>query len=215
MTRFLPVAGTHGWRGQQAGGWWQAGSDWLAYMAGAHQCVPYNARRPFVWSTSLDGVRPFPWSPRRHLGWESAGHALYAYLQPPELGGEDNGVAPAPRDTRIVCHSHGLQVVLYACAAGLRVQRLISVGSPVRDDMRSVADAARPQIRSWTHVHSDGSDRWQWMGALTDGALGIVRAHPLADSNLRIPKVGHTGILTQPSAFHWWAHAGLAEVLRG
>jgi hypothetical protein len=70
--------------------------------------------------------------------------------------------------------------------------------------MTAVAEKARPNIGYWTHVHSDNSDKTQWFGEFLDGAFGIVRAHPLADLNVKIPKVGHSDILRQSKNFlHW------------
>lgn len=217
VTRFLPVAGTHGWRGQPTGGWWQAGSPWLTSLA-SHGVEPYNAGRPFVWSTQLAGHRVWRrWLglQDRHLVWECAADNLYAYLVPPMWGGESNGVNARGEETRIVCHSHGLQVVLMAAAAGLRIQTLISVGSPVRADMQHIAALARPRIGYWLHLHSDHSDRWQWLGTIGDGALGIVREHPLADDNQAVPHVGHTGVLTDEDGIRMWHRFGWLEVLRG
>ncbi len=215
MTRFLPIAGTHGWRGEPAGNWWQQGSPWLRYLR-EQGCVPYAPARPFIWTTALDGV-PWPWQRARtqHLTWRAAAHNLYAYLVPPIFGGDANGVAATPTATRIVAHSHAAQVVAFACAEGLIVERLITIGSPVREDMADVWRQARPRIGTWVHVHSDASDRWQWLGTLGDGVCGIVRAMPLADRNVAVPGVGHTGLLTDPEAFGWWESLGLIEVLRG
>lgn len=209
MTRFLPVAGTHSWRGQQAGSWWQTGSPWLRYMA-EHGLAPYAPDRPFVWTTALDGL----WS-RHHLTWQAAGENLYAYLAPPVRGGEPNGVSARGDETRIVAHSHGAQVVAYACARGLKVHRLITVGSPPREDMATVWRAARPQIGRWVHIHSDWTDRWQWLGTIGDGVFGISRQMPRADRNVGIAGVGHTGILADANHFGWWEVEALVEELRG
>jgi hypothetical protein len=212
VTRFLPVAGTHAWRGQQTGRWWQHPSPWLTYMEG-HGCVPYNAARPFVWSTNLDGWR-FISRRGKHYDWQAAGHNLYAYLVPPLYGGDDNGVGVSGDETRIVAHSHGLQVVLYACALGLRVRTLVSVGSPVREDMADVTAQARPNIGFWLHLHSDGSDRMQWLGTLGDGRVGVLRGHPEADRNGAMPKVGHSGVLQDADAFALWEVNGWLDTLR-
>ncbi len=217
MTRFLPVAGTHGWRGQPTGGWWQWPSPWLSYMH-RHGCTPFNRQRPFVWSTQLQGHRIWRrWLglQDRHLAWECAADNLYAYLVPPVHGGSCSGVHASADETRIVCHSHGLQVVLFAAAMGLRIKTLISVGSPVRADMLGVAEVARPRIGHWLHLHSDTSDTWQVLGGIGDGVFGIVRAHPLADENRAVPHVGHTGVLTDEDAFSLWEINGWLEVLRG
>lgn len=216
MTRFLPTAGTHGWRGDPVGDWWQRGSQYLRMMR-EHEFAPYAPDRPFVWTTSLDGLWPWPWqrAETKHLTWRAAGLNKYAYLVPPIYGGAENGIAATPMATRLVDHSHAGNVTAYACAAGLYVHVLITIGTPVRDDMAEVWAQARPRIGTWVHVHSDSSDWWQVAGGLFDGKLGIDRKMPLADVNIRIPRVGHTGILTDPTAFGWWEQAGLLEYLRG
>lgn len=183
-------------------GWHQPGAAWPAFMEtqGVTLYRGADGRGP-AWSGDMNG-RPWRrWIGREdHGDWITGGIALYAWVVPP--------IAPhcriAPEDTRIICHSHGLQVVLYACQLGLRVRSLVSIGSPVRADMRAVSVAARRNIGAWLHLHSDWSDRWQWLGAVGDGALGIQRRHPLADLNRALPGVGHSRILTDPKAFGIW-----------
>lgn len=225
VTRFLPVAGTHGWRGGQTGGWWRDGSPWLSELA-SRGFEPYNSKRPFVWSTHLDGHtgvlrkwlgKLIPWrkTQSRHLVWEAAGLSLYAYLVPPVWNGAANGIDVPPHETRVVAHSHALQVVAYACAEGLKIDRLITVGSPVRADMMDIYAAARDNIGYWLHLHSDYSDLIQLAGSLGDGVLGIVRAHPWADENQRVRHVGHSGVLTNEDGIRMWHRFGWLEVLRG
>lgn len=172
--------------------------------------------RSFTWDTDLDGIgwlrrRPF----KKHINWESAGVNLWAYLANPLVAKiiQDDYVPIVDRN--IIAHSHAMQVVAYACAAGLKINRLLTVGSPVREDMRSVYQQARPNIASWLHVHSDGSDRIQWFGTLFDGRLGIVRRQAAADVNLLVPHVSHSKLLNDPACFHLWTENGLLEFLRG
>lgn len=193
--RIVIVPGT--WARDAA--WHQPGSALTSYLESRGVAVHRgpDGRGP-VWSGDVNGR---PW--RRWVGvedhsdWITGGHALLTWIVPP--------LAPECRlpadDTYIVCHSHGLQVVLYACRFGLRVKRLVSIGSPVRADMLPVATLARPHIGEWLHLYSDQSDHWQWLGAIGDGALGVVRQHPLADVNWRVPGVGHSRILTDPDMF--------------
>lgn len=216
MTAVLLVAGTHAWgRTDERGEWWNACSPFGAFLQREGFDIIGGAR-PFTWDTDLDGVgwlrrRPF----KKHINWESAGVNLWAYLANPLVAKvlQDDYVAIADRN--IIAHSHAMQVVAYACAAGLKVNRLLTLASPVRDDMRDVYSAARPNIGRWLHVHSDASDRIQWMGTLFDGKFGVVRAQPLADINLQIPKVSHSKLLNDPEAFERWRSAGLLNFLRG
>lgn len=175
------------------GQWHQPDSPWMAWLRtqGFVQLVP--DRRSFVWSTNVDGL--LPW--RKQATWRAAGENLFAYIVPP--------LAPErripPRCTFVLCHSHAAQVVLHACALGLKIAELVDIAGPVREDMMPIARLARPNIAHWQHLHSDRSDRMQWLGEIGDGALGIVREHPLADVNHPMPKAGHSGVLNDPRWF--------------
>ena len=162
--------------------------------------------RPFAWTTDAAGWQFWRrWGignkTADHRDWAAGGLALYAWIVPPLA--PERRIPPA--ETRVICHSHGLQVVLYACMHGLQIDTLISIGSPVRQDMDLVTMAARLNIRRWLHVCSDRSDRMQWLGTLGDGALGIIRQHPLADVNHPLPSAGHSGVLHDPAWFGPWA----------
>lgn len=193
---YLPVPGT--WGTEDV--WWLPGSAWAAHMqALGWDPLVVQAADAFWWSTDVNGtlVR------RGHADWKAGGVALRYYFRPPlYVTGPDF----VPLDARtLVAHSHGLQVVLYACGAyGLKIDTLISVCSPVRGDMRRVADAARPHIRRWVHLYDPGwADRMQVLGALFDGHWGVSRTHPLADVNLRV-RGGHSGVLRDPACFGQW-----------
>lgn len=165
-----------------------------------------QALSPFLWSTDLNGI-----GAKNQEDWKATGRALFYYFVPqlrPEL-------AIRPCRSNVICHSHGLQGVLFACAYGLKLNALISVGSPVRKDMEAVAKLARPNIARWLHIHSDGSDRWQWLGELFDGHFGIVREHPLADKNVAVAGVGHAGVLRDPADFPLWDTGGWIEFFKG
>jgi hypothetical protein len=201
MIPILAIPGTWAWRGSSDGQWYDPSSPWSAYIRGhGFDHLRGPDRRPFVWTTDVNGQQFW----RRWFGrkpcttdWQCGGQNLYAWLVPP--------LAPdrcqPPSMTHLVAHSHGLQVALFACADGLKVNTLISIGSPVRSDMIEVARRARPNIGYWLHLHSDGSDRMQWFGEIGDGAFRIVRAHPLADINHALPEVGHSEILNDSRRF--------------
>lgn len=182
--------------------WWKPGSPFAAYLA--TQGVGLVGRdRPFVWSTVVDGLVG------DHPVWKAAGAALYDYLVPaiaPEAA------IPATQ-VRLVAHSHALQVVLYAAAAGLQIQSLVSVCSPVRADMRDVAAQARPRIRHWLHLYTDSSDWWQLAGMVGDRRDLSIRQDPLADRNDCVPGVGHSGLLCDPRDFPLWQSRGWLDVL--
>jgi hypothetical protein len=207
-TPVLLVQGTHAWGRTDALQWWECKSAFCRFLA-SEGCTILGEARPFVWDTDLDGVGIFGRA-RRHLNWKAASHALHAYLRNPLA---DADYVPI-KDRNIIAHSHGMQVVAYACREGLQINRLLTLGSPVRKDMMAVYKAARPNIACWRHVHSDKSDRIQWFGTLFDGQLGIVRQQPLADVNVGIPNVAHSRLLNDPTVFPLWRDTGLLDFLR-
>lgn len=209
----LPIAGTHGFRGKTSGDWWRGTSPFLLWLD-VLGFYTLNPSRPFIWTTDLNGAKFW----RRwfglndpHVDWEAGAHALYAYLRP--IYDEADSYIPVSHRNLIV-HSHGLQVVLYACELGLRINTLVSVMSPVRADMLLVSRRARPNIGFWEHVHADRSDRMQWWGGIGDGKVGIVRQHPLADVNTSIRGAGHSKLLHDPQWFPQWQDRGILERLR-
>lgn len=200
--RAVLVAGTHEWDAGEPTGWHVPGSPFVQLLERQGIAPVFAENRPYIWSTGLGGVG----IGKRDLAiWEAAGINLFAYCVPP--------LCPERRipsdDLLIITHSHGLQVALFAFAHGLRANYLVDVSGPVRKDMMSVAQRAQLNIRRhWTHIHSDHSDRWQWLGELFDGHLGIVREHPLADFNDGVPGVGHSDLLHHPAHFPLWLDRG-------
>jgi hypothetical protein len=205
MIQFLAVNGTHENRNTPGSSWSCPDSELSKFLAlQGLSNITLSAKMPFDWSDNLNFL------PTHHEDWAAGGRALFSYLVPmmhPEY-------AWPPAKTVIVTHSHGLQVALYAAAYGLKIDRLLDIAGPVREDMMDIAKLARPNVRSWAHVHSDCSDRWQWFGEFLDGHLGIVREHPLADRNVAIPSVGHGGLMRDPEAFHFWLDTHLVDFLK-
>ena len=196
------VQGTWGWSQQ----WWQLGSEWWRFM-GQHDAQPNTVNgRLFRWSTGLGSSLQF-WRRDRHVvEWEAAGDALSYYL---------DGV---PLEERIVvAHSHGGQVAFFA-ASNLPIHRLITIGTPVREDMRDVVQSALPNLGSWMHVCDIASDYTAWWGAFGDGHVGNAREftveHPHFAGNVQIANIGHSGLLNDPSTFTYWTEAGLLQFLR-
>ena len=216
--RYLPVAGTWGWRGAQNGlDWWRAGSPFTQFMTDQGFLLIGGGADPFVWTTDVVWWPAWVKWPRRFYGrrladWYAGGVNLHHYLRPP-LGSNRDGYVPID-DRTVIAHSHAAQVVLFACADGLRIKVLVTVGSPVRADLREVARKARLNIGYWLCLYSDGSDAMQWLGEFGDGALGIVRKHPLADRSEKIPGVGHSKILCDPAYFDRWVRYGWLWTIR-
>lgn len=210
MSRVLLIAGTHSWDGDGRVDWYAPGSPFVRFLIGngvypifGEDVSDYAGvrLRPYTWSTRLGGVG---FGDGDLAGWRAAGVNLFHYLVPPLC--PEKRVRPV--DTNLIVHSHGLQPALFACAEGLKVNTLISVGSPVRKDTEAIARAARKNITRWLHLHSDSSDWWQVFGGFFDGKLGIVRAQPHADDNQKVPKVGHSELLRNPDHFPMWEQRG-------
>lgn len=187
------VPGTWSWRGKTTSGEWHCPGSPLVQRLEAQGWAPQT----FPWSTRVGGLF---WQKQRHLDWEAAGVHLAHWLDPahPTVGVSE----PAP----VICHSHALQVVLYACADNrATIPLLISVCSPIRDDMRECAMDARKRIGRWVHLYADWSDRMQWFGTLFDGTVGITRQHDLADVNVNVNGAGHSGALWKEPWLSDWA----------
>lgn len=202
----LPVILVNGTHGRDRPNDWDApGSAFVGMLAKFGMGIA-NPTRPYVWTTNLDGTTHND----KHWDWSASGINLYAYVCPPLFPEARLGQV----STRIVAHSHGLQVALYAAAAGLKIGSLVSVGSPVRKDMMKTAELARPNINRWLHISANG-DWMQVWGELFDGQIGVRRDHPLADKNDKMPRAaGHGGILRDARYFKLWNDKGWAMWLR-
>ena len=186
MRTILTVAGTHGYDDP----WRRKDSPLCRHLVSSGVAIEDG----FVWSTDLGGVG-FGSSDLR--GWEAAGVNLDHFVVPPRCP----DLRIPGDDLVFLCHSHGLQPCLFACARGVKVDTLVSVCSPVREDLMQIARLARPNIRRWIYIHGGRRDRWGWLGALFDGHIGIRRAHPLADENIACPEADHNDPLTVEALF--------------
>lgn len=211
---YITVPGTHGDNGESTGLWWQAGSPFARFMH-RHGVEPFNDERPFTWSTDLNGHRFWRrWLGMRdsHRDWIAAGYALCYYLWP--LHEQDQYVQIENRN--VIAHSHGGQVVFYACAyGGLRINRLITVGTPIRRDMRAVIERARPNIGQWLHVRGTTDHVALW-GSIGDGSLVKARTFDgREDWTDVVPDIRHSRVLTEEEVFYaTWVMRGWIEFLK-
>lgn len=213
VTPILPIAGTWGWRGDLADHrdqWWHPASPFMVWM-GEHGCRHLCEDDPFIWTTHVGGA--LFWA-KSHTDWMAGGAALSYYFDAETHYGPS---FTAPEQRHVIAHSHAGQVVAYACAfRNVKLDTLITVGSPVRNDMLPIYKAARPNIRKWLHIASPGwTDRMQWFGELFDGSFGVKRSQPFADVNHLIPGIGHSGILRDPKLFGLWESQGWLGWLKG
>lgn len=201
------VAGTWGWKDNGTVEWYCPGHPFGQFLAAQGHAPVYDGNKPFEWSTGLNGTF---WTGRRD--WQAGGAALAYFCR--SLG---------RAHVDIIGHSHFLQVVAFAAAEhDLKIDTLISVSSPIRKDMAAEYAALRKNTRYWLHLHSDGSDKMQWLGELFDGGwrswipggdARIVRSAPLADRNDFVPGVGHSDLLYRPEQYHHWVDRGWLAAL--
>lgn len=204
------VAGTNSWKDKDDADWYCPGHPFGTFLW-KNGCTPdfdgtpgTKLAKPFIWSTDLAGV-PFLTKKR---DWAAGGAALAYFVM---LKRQRPGSA-----TAILAHSHALQIAAYAAYEhDLKIQTLITIGSPLRADMKDQYAALRANTQYWLHLHSDGSDKWQWFGEMFDGHFGIVRETPLADKNDFVPGVGHSELLRDPAQFHYWTDRGWLNQLKG
>lgn len=202
-TIYIPVHGT--WaidEGELA--WWKAKSEFSQYARRFNMFQFASATgHPFYWTSDLNGVSyNFLSKNQKKTDWLSGGYALIYYLQ-----------NTLPHERNIIAHSHGLQVVLFACAHGLKINNLISVCSPIRDDMNLISTIARPNIKNWLHIY-DSSDRIQFLGQFGDGRLFGSRTSKFADENQRLAGINHSDVLKVGAQMDLWSKYGWFDFLR-
>lgn len=195
---YIPIPGTWAWDEDPNGHqWWERGSAYTDYMATLNLVL--HARTPFEWCTNLDGTL----FERNHTIWKGAAKHLACHLERVPL-----------EQRNLASHSHGGQVVFYACAnEGVKINNLITVGTPVRKDMEAVIAKARPNIAYWHHIFDSEKDFMAVLGGLFDGRFGIRHDFPQANSRSDIKGIGHSKILNDPTAMQLWKAQGWANIL--
>lgn len=197
--------------GTWGGDWARASSAFCAMLRAAN----FAPMRFQGWSGDVDGV-PTILHSGTHSDWIAGGYGLRYFL-----------ASLAPHERNVICHSHGINPVLYALAlegAPLTpVRNLISVCSPVRRDMQGVARDAVGRIGRWRHLASQNGDVMQLLGELFDGHIGWherqwrvtdAAGRPASNiENLTIPGIGHSGLFT-PRFLDLWKTDGMLDFLR-
>jgi pimeloyl-ACP methyl ester carboxylesterase len=205
MLHYITIAGTFG--AKKNLDWYLPNSNFSKFLdaQGCHQ-LETNPLKRYMWSTDIDGVDA------NNNTWDSAGRALAHYIAPPLLG---NSLV-APEDTYIIAHSHGGNVVAYACGKyGLKVSGLITVGTPIRKDLHEIYKAALPNISRHLHIYAGWRDYWQILGALFDGRFGLHRKHPFAHRNAKVAGGDHGSILRDEAFFPLWMEKGWLDSWMG
>ncbi len=181
MSKVILLAGT--WangRGAPQDAWWKPGSA-FAEEGKRHGLEYPDDADPFVWCTGLDGVDIF------HEHWLSAAHSLIWYCQAKQL-----------TSVNIIAHSHGGQVAAIASGLGLKIETLITVATPVRQDVVF----HRASIRRFVHIYGGVRDYVQILGGLSLTGLEQLkldltrfqRDMPNADRNICKRECGHSDL---------------------
>lgn len=216
----VPVGGTWSQSSRERD-WWRPDSVWVANLRNAELAL-------------LDGAEPFEWSSALAISdhdpaWRTAGLALKWYVDA-RLDQETAATMELrlgrPPSVELVAHSHGGQVVAHALAAGLRVKRVVTVGTPVRLDVADEWARGRVNIaQDWTHIWTEEVVRpfdpdaqpYQLLGSLPSGLpsisglYDIPRVFDAATRNIKIePPTTHHGLMFGPL----WNEHDLWQYLR-
>ncbi len=114
----------------------------------------------------------------------------------------------------LLSHSHMIQNVWFAAAAGQSFEAVLDLSGPVRDDMGWTRSRGRPHIGRLTHVYDPLGDFTIREGEAFDGHVGWTLALQEADQNIEARGRGHSGLLI---AFDdkEWEELGLWKALGG
>ena len=123
-----------------------------------------------------------------HRVWQFGGALLADFL------GRDCGDV-------VVAHSHGGQVAAYGLASAritARV-RLVTIDTPIRDDMLEVWLAARERISYHLHLYTP----WQQSAIRWLGQRGAFR-EKFSWADNRVLQGGHSGVINAPPVSGQW-----------
>ncbi len=158
--------------------------------------------RGFSWTSAIAGAevwRRLFGSEPSILDWEVGAVNLLDFHLPMTVQSEHH--LPGCR-THVIAHSHGGNLPYIAAAMGLRINCLATISTPIRMDvLNRFGPEARANIGYHVHYYSD-DDFTQMLGGAGDGHIGLIRKHPYADVNVRLPEnAGHSGLLENPFYF--------------
>lgn len=203
-TYFLPIAGTWDWNEDERIAWWEQSSPFINFMNSQNFFLKFP-ECPFEWSTGLEGL-PFT----KYRQWKAGAKALGYYMDGPSYGN------PWPlEDRNFIVHSYGLYIILYYASWGGKINNLISIGSPIRHDVNSVALLAKANIKgTWLHLRDEKFDFIGTLGGFFDKNVGFARKNPWCTREDALDKVGHSDLIKKPEKFYHWLESNRLEVLR-
>jgi hypothetical protein len=153
----------------------------------------------FRWSGVLAGVvTTLPGDPAEAangadegalLPWLDAGEKLLLYL-------EVNALDHDP-DLVVWSHSHGLQVVTFACIKGAQFKTAFSISGPIRRDMLRARRIAAARIGTWVQfADPTGTDKTIIEGQWHDGTWPLRAEFTLPEGlTIDTPDSGHSGLV--------------------
>jgi hypothetical protein len=210
---YTPVAGTWGWSESEDGvyDWWEYGSEFNKFCY-ERNTILVRPNNPFIWSTNLDGTFLGRWEwvgkllnhSKGNRNWDAAGWAFSQY---------QSTISYWSRP--VISHSHGFQVVAYACGKyNLKIPLLVTFGAPIRSDLKELYCKARNNIKHWIHIYDPNDDIIQWLGMLFDNDIANIPDCELADVRLRIPNSQHSNLLKNPDYFSLLDEYKVFELMR-
>lgn len=176
--------------------WWRHGSSFCKF-AGENGLHCEEEHEPFFWSGAIDGVGFFG---NKHETWMASGLSL------------KNRLRLSKREHRnLILHSHALQNAAYA---DIEVNNIITVGSPIREDMADLYLKLRKRCNKWLHIYDASWDKMGFLGQMFDGRWFGGRDCPLAHFNDPLKKIGHSSILRDQKAMQNWVTRGWFHFLK-
>ena len=167
---------------------WDNVSTGRMYWDGRLQGTPLGR---LVYRRKLEG--------QMHIGWTVGGECISHTLQTLAT----RPIDPVdPAELIIVCHSHGLQPVAKGLADPLcpKVKGLLSVASPIRNDMQELYTLAAEKVERWEHCQMGSRDRLRWYGVIGSGrwqdalggALGLTIGPEQATKRTQLKEYDHS-----------------------
>lgn len=191
--------GTHAIRGglRSKGDWFHEGSLFRKSAEAHGLGCSY-----FPWPTALAGAEFWkPWvGLRPDLGdWEIPALNLKERFQPSEV---EPQYWPKQSKIHLITHSHGAQPAIIAAALGLKINVLVTVSAPIREDvLEEYGAAARKNIRYHLEYFSL-NDRIQLAGGVGDGHYGFMRKFGDFKINGKCPYAANEFVMLSEACGH-------------
>lgn len=201
-TFYVPIHGT--WAiDEKEIAWWKTSGAFSQFSA-RNNVFQLESQHPFVWSSDISGFKYNLTSGNaKHTDWRAGGYALAYYLQNTH-----------PSNRNLIIHSHGLQVVAYAAVLGVQFNNIITICSPVRNDLKDAYEILNLKTNRWLHIY-DNSDFIQILGQFGDGRwFGSRKVELRSVQNELLKDINHTDVLKVGARMDYWVKRGWFDFLR-